>query len=402
MESHFKLMNNINIPEHVDVAIIGGGMAGLSAAASLSEMGVKNIAVFESEKLAHCDGSSFGESRMYREMYSDPVLCKLAKESNKLWAEQESVSKYSLRKEHGLLFYGESWDEETIEGSIPGSQKVMDEQNIPYEFLTSEKISERFPIKPKDHFVGLFEPSAGAILSDKAIENWIQTIRNNGNQIYEGCRIKRIDDKNNSLEIIGNQSVSFDQLIVASGMWTNELLEPIGIKQDVKIWPMLWAHYLVDEDFINSYPQWFCFQKSRGDDGGLYYGFPVLSRNKNNVPRIKVGIDWTPPELIGCGEGAMKKPFMEPLIKMLDDFMVNNFDGVISCDETFVSPYTMTNDVNFILDKPKSNITVFSGGSGQSFKFAPLIGKCLAEKTLNKNCSFDISCWEFDRFLTTK
>ena len=98
----------------------------------------------------------------------------------------------------------------------------------------------------------------------------------------------------------------------------------------------------------------------------------------------------------------MKKPFMEPLIKMLDDFMVNNFDGVISCDETFVSPYTMTNDVNFILDKPKSNITVFSGGSGQSFKFAPLIGKCLAEKTLNKNCSFDISCWEFDRFLTTK
>ena len=29
-------------------------------------------------------------------------------------------------------------------------------------------------------------------------------------------------------------------------------------------------------------------------------------------------------------------------------------------------------------------------------------GKCLAEKALNKNCSFDISCWEFDRFLTTK
>jgi len=42
------------------------------------------------------------------------------------------------------LFYGESWDEETIEGSIPGAQKVMDEQNIPYEFLTSEKILKDF------------------------------------------------------------------------------------------------------------------------------------------------------------------------------------------------------------------------------------------------------------------
>ena len=392
-------MRNPSIPKHVDIAIIGGGMAGLSAAATLSEMGIKNVAVFEAQKLANADGSSFGESRMYREMYSDPVLCKLAKESNKLWSEQESSSNKPLRKQHGLLFYGESWDEETIEGSIPGAQKVMDDQNIPYEFLSSEKISERFPIKPKEHFVGLFEPSAGAILSDRAIDNWIQTIRRNGNQIFEDCRINKINEKNNELEIIENNSVSFDELIVASGMWTNELLVNIGLKLDIKIWPMLWAHYLVEEKFINSYPQWFCFQKSIDDDGGLYYGFPVISRNKNNIPRIKVGIDWAPQNIIGIDNKSMENPFMDPLKKLLDDFILNNINGVIGCDETFVSPYTMTSDVNFILDKPKSNITLFSGGSGQSFKFAPLIGKCLAEKALNKNCSFDISCWEINRVL---
>ena len=392
-------MRNPSIPKHVDIAIIGGGMAGLSAAATLSEMGIKNVAVFEAQKLANADGSSFGESRMYREMYSDPVLCKLAKESNRLWSEQESSSNKPLRKQHGLLFYGESWDEETIEGSIPGAQKVMDDQNIPYEFLSSEKISERFPIKPKEHFVGLFEPSAGAILSDRAIDNWIQTIRRNGNQIFEDCRINKINEKNNELEIIENNSVSFDELIVASGMWTNELLVNLGLKLDIKIWPMLWAHYLVEEKFINSYPQWFCFQKSMDDDGGLYYGFPVISRNKNNIPRIKVGIDWAPPNIIGIDNKSMENPFMDPLKKLLDDFILNNINGVIGCDETFVSPYTMTSDVNFILDKPKSNITLFSGGSGQSFKFAPLIGKCLAEKALNKNCSFDISCWEINRVL---
>ena len=395
-------MQNLDLPKHVDVAIIGGGMAGLSAAATLSEMGIKNIAVFEAQKLANTDGSSFGESRMYREMYSDPVLCKLAKESNRLWSKQESLLNHSLRKEHGLLFYGESWDEETIEGSIPGAQKVMDEQKIPYEFLTSERISERFPIIPKEHFVGLFEPSAGAILSNKAIDNWIEIIRRNGNRIFEDCRIKEINQKNNSLETIENNSVTYDQLIVASGMWSNELLEKIGLKLDIKIWPMLWAHYLVKEEFINSYPQWFCFQKSRNDDGGLYYGFPVLSRNKNNVPRIKVGIDWAPPSIIGNDNKSMENPFMEPLKKMLDNFILNNIQGVIACDETFVSPYTMTSDVNFILDKPKENITIFSGGSGQSFKFAPLIGKCLAEKALNKNCSFDISCWEINRVLMKK
>ena len=85
-------MQSLDLPKNIDIAIVGGGMAGLSAAASLSEMGVKNVAVFESSKLAHIDGSSYGESRMYREMYSDPVLCKLAQEANKLWALQELKS----------------------------------------------------------------------------------------------------------------------------------------------------------------------------------------------------------------------------------------------------------------------------------------------------------------------
>ena len=81
----------MNFPNSCDIAIVGGGMAGLSAAASLSEMGIRNVVVFEASSISNMRGSSFGESRMYRQMYSDPVLCKLAKESNRLWAEQEET-----------------------------------------------------------------------------------------------------------------------------------------------------------------------------------------------------------------------------------------------------------------------------------------------------------------------
>ena len=392
-------MKKNNMPNQIDIAIIGGGMAGLSAAACLSEMGIKNVGVFEASKVAHSNGSSFGESRMYREMYSDPILCKLAKESNKLWRELEHKADCLLRKQHGLLFYGESWDEETIEGSIPGAKQVMDDQKIPYDYLYSADISKRFPIKPKDHFVGLFEPSAGAIHSKNAIDNWLKIIKYNGNQIFENCKINSIDEGSNTLLINNEQEIIYDELIVASGMWTNDLLNPLGINLDLEIWPMVWGHYLVEESFINKFPQWFCFQKEINEDGGLYYGFPVLSRNNNNIPRIKVGIDWSPKELVGKNKTAMSKPNIEPLKIMLDKFIVNNLEGIIGCEEIFVSPYTMTKDVNFILDKPKSKITIFSGGSGQAFKFAPLIGKCLAEKAIGRNCSFDISCWELSRFL---
>ena len=77
------------------------------------------------------------------------------------------------------------------------------------------------------------------------------------------------------------------------------------------------------------------------------------------MPRIKVGIYSTPPELIGGNESAIKKTFIEPLINILDDFIVNNFNVIMSSDETFVIPYTITNAVNLILDEPKSNITFF-------------------------------------------
>ena len=60
----------------------------------------------------------------------------------------------------------------------------MDDQNIPYEFLKSEEISNRFPINAKDDFVGLFEPSAGAIFSENAIQHWIKTIKDNLSLIH--------------------------------------------------------------------------------------------------------------------------------------------------------------------------------------------------------------------------
>ena len=136
-------MTNAAIPSRAAVVIIGGGMAGLSCASALAREGVRDVVLLEAKTLAHAGASSFGESRMFREMYSDPVLCQLAQEANRLWRQEEDRCPETLRATHGLLFYGESWEEETIEGSIPGARRVMDAQGIPYEALSSAQIAER-------------------------------------------------------------------------------------------------------------------------------------------------------------------------------------------------------------------------------------------------------------------
>ena len=180
-------------------------------------------------QLAHARARSCGETRMFREMYSEPVLCRLAQEANRLWREEETHAGEQLRETHGLLFYGESWDEETIEGSIPGARRVMDDQGIPYEALDADAIRARFPLKPKPEFTGLFEPTAGAVRSDKVIAHWTRTARNAGQQLIEHCPVAGIDPDGAGVTLENGHHISAGQVVVTSGIWSQLLLAPLGL-----------------------------------------------------------------------------------------------------------------------------------------------------------------------------
>ncbi|WP_392349212.1 FAD-dependent oxidoreductase [Parasynechococcus sp.] len=386
-----------SLPQHAAVVIVGGGMAGLSCAASLARRGISDVVLLEAKTLAHAKASSFGETRMFREMYSDPVLCRLAQEANRLWREEESHAGTQLRETHGLLFYGESWDEETIEGSIPGARRVMDEQGIPYEALSATEIAARFPLKPKADFTGLFEPTAGAVRSDKVIAHWVRTARDAGHQLHEHRAVTSIDRDGGGVTLEGGDHITAGQVVVACGIWSQLLLAPLGLAPKLEVWPMLWAHYTVDPDLASRYPQWFCFQQERGDDGGLYYGFPVLSTTADGRPRIKAGIDWAPKELRVAEPNAMATEPPARLLELLDTFLFNELDGVQERVETVMSPYSMSSDVNFVLDRLSPKLSVFAGGSGQAFKFAPLIGDSLARLASNETPAVDLSCWSHTR-----
>ena len=385
------------MPVQAEVVIVGGGMAGLSCAAALARRGVRDVVLLEAKTLAHARASSFGETRMFREMYSDPVLCRLAQEANRLWREEEQHAGQRLRETHGLLFYGESWDEETIEGSIPGARRVMDEQNIPYEALSAKEIAERFPLKPKADFTGLFEPTAGAVRSDKVIAHWRRTSEQAGHQLLEETPVKGVDANGGGVTLADGHHIAADQVVVACGIWSDLLLAPLGLSPKLEIWPMLWAHYTVDPSLADRYPQWFCFQRERGDDGGLYYGFPVLSRTADGRPRIKAGIDWAPKELRVAEPNAMCSEPPARLVELLDSFLFNELDGVQERVETVMSPYSMTSDVNFVLDRLTPKLSLFAGGSGQAFKFAPLVGDSLAQLACGESPAVDLSCWSHQR-----
>ena len=180
--------------------------------------------------------------------------------------------------------------------------------------------------------------------------------------------------------------------MIAAGAWTNDLLTSFTDPLNLEIWPMLWGHYKVENALRDRFPQWFCFQQENpeNNDGGLYYGFPC---HTPETSLIKVGIDWCPPEL---RTKTMKTFVREPdseLVELLDRFLRHNWEGIGECVGLYCSPYTMTQDTLFVLDKLPGypQISLFTGGAGQAFKFAPLLGKLLAELVLEKTPSVDLS-----------
>ena len=379
----------------VDVLIIGGGMAGTATAYYLSQDSDLNIALLERHQVGHNRSSSYGLERMYRRMYSNEYLSDLQEQSIQEWHQIETKHQCHLLRENGLLFYGEAWDEETIEGSIPGAKEVMLKKNIPFEELDSTALQERWPMCPKSDFVGLFESTAGLVFSKQALQVFKTAAQQQNVSVYEDEGVESLAVAESGTILVKTKdgiSLEADKLVLAVGSWTNDLLSHFSQQLDLELWSMLWGYYRVDPQYRESYPQWFCFQQENHEtrDGGLYYGFPCHDLESG---LIKVGIDWCPPEYRAKRMQDFRWEPVPELVQFLDDFLRSAWLGIEEQISIHCSPYTNTKDTLFVLDQlPElSNVFVFTGGSGQAFKFAPMIGKLLSELVLDQGLSFDIS-----------
>ncbi len=392
---------NSQLPIEVDVLIIGGGMAGLATAYYLSQYPQLKTVVLEAKQIGHSHCSSYGEERMYRRMYSSPYLSDLQEKSLQQWRLIEARHNCQLLQENGLLFYGEVWAEETIEGSILGAKRVMEQKNIPFEELDATAMAKRWAMKPRSDFIGLYEMTAGMVWAHKALQVFHRGAQANGVSFYEEEAVDKIVvSDSNSILVRTTKERLFapTKLVLAAGAWTNELLAHFQHHLNLEIWSMLWGYYQVEKREQAHFPQWFCFQKEHANtgDGGLYYGFPC---HDYDASLVKVGIDWCPSEY---RTKTMKDFRREPdpqLARLLDQFLRQNWRGIGKCVSLQCCPYTMTKDTLFVLDRLLSfpQVTIFTGGSGQAFKFAPILGKLLSELVLEQDLSLDITPFNIRR-----
>lgn len=196
------------------------------------------------------------------------------------------------------------------------------------------------------------------------------------------------------------ETIIADNALIACGPFTNSVLDSANLPQmDLDIWQVQWAHYEVDNNEIAaSIPQAFHFRNENGIDGGLYYVFPASATESYDGDKsfVKVGVDFPTGDALD-NMSTFNYEGSEKVLELVDEWVKEHLPSVGKRIDSYCSPYTMTKDSYFVMDKVADNVAVFSGGSGRAFKFGPLLGDCMASLLTGEEPPVDLTPFSASR-----
>ena len=150
-------------PESAACVVIGTGVLGSSAAASLARRLGDQVLVLEQFEPGHRRGSSSDHSRIIRHSYHSPIYTRLTRAMFASWAAAERESGVRLVVRTGGLDLGDPAVTSSV-ADLESSAAAMTEAGIAFERLTADEVRGRWPQwQLPDDVSALFQADAGIL-----------------------------------------------------------------------------------------------------------------------------------------------------------------------------------------------------------------------------------------------
>jgi sarcosine oxidase len=375
--------------QRYDAIVLGLGAMG---SATLCQLALRGWRVLGLEQFSpgHSLGSSHGDSRIIRETYFEhPLYVPLVRRAHDLWRELEERSGASLMTINGGLMIGPP------EGTVVcGTLRSAAEHRLPYELLTPDATSERFPaFRLADDLVAVLDPRAGYLDPEACNKAHIDVAREAGAVARFNEPVQNWTPDGEGVRVTTPTGSYFaDRLVIAGGAWSAELLRELQLPLTVERQSVFWLEPEVKAERYNRAQ--FPIYAHEYKPGSICYGFPRLPRGV----KASVMHDGETSEHPDRVRRTVEESEAEPLRNALRRVLPGLAEAPVR--DSGVCIFTNTPDRDFIVDfHPEyPQVLVSSACSGHGFKFASALGEVHADLLTTGAPRFDLSPFRIDRW----
>lgn len=315
-------------------AIVGAGVMGCATAWALRERGAE-VTLHEQFALDHDRGSSHGRTRIFRVAYPEVEWVRFAQEAYAGWQELDP----SLLGLYGLI--------ELVADPALTSARALDECGVSYRLLGADEVRALGARLP-DGWTALHVADAGVVFADRARHAFLAAA---GSEVETNRRVASTDE------------LDADVVVVTAGPWVRELVPDVPVKVTRETVAYFRREGPPPPSIVDVNPE-------TGDHGMYSLYDPVHG--------LKAGAHHAGAEADPDAEGLPDPAIVERIATWVRDrFPDVDPDPV----EAQTCLYTTTADEHFVLER-RGRVVVGSACSGHGFKFAPAVGRRLAELAL--------------------
>jgi len=340
----------------------------------------------------HKKGAHGGFTRIIRKAYFEhPDYVPLLKRAYENWHELEKASGEQLYVPTGLLYAGP-----------PGNdllKRIRDAAQlyaIPLEEWDSQILQKRFPqFNLPDNAEMMFEPEAGLLYPDKAIETMIRLSTAAGADIRMECAVLNWKaDASGVIVNTANNTFTADKLIITAGPWAGAMVP--GAQQHLTITQQTLAWYAPPANVLSTAENFPCWLIAVDGVPGAYYGFPAHTEQGPVGWKVAHHYPGNP-----IHPDASNREISTHELQTLENFAVQYLGvspGALTSTQTCL--YSNTPDEHFVIDRLPNTyerVSVAWGFSGHGFKFTPVVGEILADLCIHGKTSLPAQFLEWGR-----
>jgi sarcosine oxidase len=369
----------------VEYVVIGLGALGSATAYSLARAGHSVIGL-ERFELGHHRGASHDTSRILRHSYHTPGYVRLTFDAYDDWARLEADSGEQLVTAVGGL------DLFPPGAAIPLSDYTasMTAERVDFDVMGSDDIVGRWPqFALPDGTVGLYQRRGSIVPAARGTAAMQRMAKVHGGGLYDESPVRRLRDLGSAGVEVETDGTTYRcrRVVVCADAWTNGVLAALdwSIPLTVTLEQVTYFQPADAGRFApGRLPLWIWM------DDPSYYGFPTYGE-----ATVKAAEDCGGPVVTGDARTFVPDAGR---VAQLADFMARTLPGSGSPVRSLTCLYTLPPDRDFVLGPVPGHESVLVGlGAAHGFKFAPTLGRMLAELAVTGDTAFDVSSFRLDR-----